>query len=113
MTAGIVQEPKTETASRVAERRKQRRFRFNAAISIENPDSCQCIQAHLSDLSLQGCYVVTRVPLPMGTTVEAAITKGGKSCAVQARVVYAQESKGMGLLFTAIEPERLQTLSTW
>jgi hypothetical protein len=113
MTTGRVQKPRTEKASPVSERRKHRRFRFNAAITIEDPDSCQSIQAHLSDLSLQGCYVVTGVPLLVGTTVEVTITRGAKSCAVQARVVYARESKGMSLLFTAIEPEYLRTLSTW
>src|SRR5579862_9568028 len=107
MRAGIVQEPTTETALPVAERRKHRRFRFNATINIEDPGACQCIQAHLSDLSLQGCHVVTRLPLPMGATIEATINKGGKSCAVEARVVYTEESKGMGLLFTAIKPEAL------
>lgn len=113
MTTGRGQKPKAEKASPIAERRRHRRFRFHAAITIQNSNSRQSIRAHFSDLSLQGCYVVTEVPLLVGTAVEVAITRGGKSCAVQARVVYARESKGMSLLFTAIDPEGLRTLSTW
>ena len=39
MTIGRVQKPRTEKASPVSERRKHRRFRFNAAITIEDSDS--------------------------------------------------------------------------
>ena len=31
----------------------------------------------------------------------------------RARVVYIQPGKGMGLMFTAVEPEQLGTLNTW
>jgi hypothetical protein len=113
MRPGRVQKPRPEKASLVHERRKHRRFRFNAAITIQDPDSCQIIQAHLSDLSLQGCYVVTGAHLLAGTPVDVTITRGGKSCAIQARVVYSRESKGMSLIFTDIAPVHLRTLSTW
>ena len=36
-----------------------------------------------------------------------------ESFEARARVVYIQPGKGMGLMFTAVEPEQLGTLNTW
>jgi hypothetical protein len=65
------------------------------------------------DLSEQGCYADTDSPLALGTDTEVRITKGPKSLQARARVVFNQPGKGMGLMFTALEPEHRQTLDTW
>jgi c-di-GMP-binding flagellar brake protein YcgR len=41
------------------------------------------------------------------------ITKGAQLFEARARVVYSRAGKGMGLVFTEIEPERQRTLETW
>jgi len=64
-------------------------------------------------LSQQGCYVDTNNPLPLGTVTDVRITKGTQLFQARTRVVYSRAGKGMGLMFTALEPEQLRTLETW
>ena len=49
----------------------------------------------------------------LGTPANVRMTKGAKSLEVQGRVVYVQPGKGMGLMFTAVNPEHGGTLDTW
>jgi len=76
-------------------------------------DSGARTNARVRDLSEQGCYADTDSPLPLGTDTEVRITKRAKSLQARARVVYNQPGKGMGLMFTALEPEHRQTLDAW
>jgi hypothetical protein len=64
-------------------------------------------------LSQQGCYVDTNEPLPLGTVTDVRITKGAQLFEAPARVVYSRASKGMGLVFTATEPEQNRILGMW
>jgi hypothetical protein len=91
----------------------QPRCTFTAAIEVVATEFGARIKTRVRELSQQGCYVDTDRPLPLGTTTDVRITKGAKSFAARARVVYNQPSKGMGLMFTAVEPEQLGTLDTW
>src|SRR5216683_3186564 len=70
-------------------------------------------ETHVRDLSQQGCYVDTSDALPLGTVTEVRIKKGAQRFEARARVVYSRAGKGMGLVFTAIDAERLRTLETW
>jgi hypothetical protein len=67
----------------------------------------------MRDLSQQGCYVDTDNALPLGRVADVRIRKGAQLFEARARVVYSRAGAGMGLVFTAIEPERLRTLETW
>jgi PilZ domain len=71
------------------------------------------IKSRVRDLSQQGCYVDTEHPLALGTETEVRITKGAKSFEALSRVVYNQPAKGMGLMFTAVDPAHLGTLDVW
>jgi len=64
-------------------------------------------------LSQQGCYVDTNSALPLGTVTDIRITKGAQLFEAHGRVVYSRASKGMGLVFTDIEPGQLGILETW
>jgi hypothetical protein len=64
-------------------------------------------------LSQQGCYIDTEKPLSLGSITQVRITKGPNSFEGRARVVFNQPGKGMGLMFTAVEPVHLTTLETW
>ena len=55
----------------------------------------------------------TNKPLPLGTVTDVRITKGTQLFEARGRVVYSRVGKGMGLVFTAIEPEQRDTLATW
>src|SRR6266849_4204677 len=96
-----------------ADRRIHPRYEFVAAVEVVAAESGARIETRVRDLSQQGCYVDTNNALPLGTLTDVRITKGAQLFEARARVVYSRASKGMGLVFTAIEPEQLRTLETW
>ncbi len=96
-----------------ADRRTHPRYAFAAVAEVVAVDSGARTNTRVRDLSEQGCYADTDSPLPLGTDTEVRITKRTKSLQAQARVVYNQPGKGMGLMFTALEPEHRQTLDSW
>jgi c-di-GMP-binding flagellar brake protein YcgR len=96
-----------------ADRRTYPRYEFIAAVELVAAESGARIETRVRDLSQQGCYVDTNNALPLGTVTDVRITKGAQLFEARARVVYSRASKGMGLVFTAIEPEQLRTLETW
>src|SRR6266403_1185197 len=96
-----------------AERQTHPRYEFTAAVEVVAPESGARIETRVRDLSQQGAYVDTNNPLPLGTVTDVRITKGAQLFDGRARVVYSRVGKGMGLVFTAIEPEQLRTLETW
>ena len=71
------------------------------------------METRVRDLSQEGCYVDTNNALPLGTVTDVRITKGAQLFEARGRVVYSRANKGMGLVFTAIEPEQLRILETW
>lgn len=96
-----------------ADRRIYPRYEFTAAVEVLAADSGARIETRVRDLSQQGCYVDTSGALPLGTVTDVRIKKGTQLFGAQARVVYSRAGKGMGLVFTAIEPEPLGTLEKW
>jgi hypothetical protein len=96
-----------------ADRRAHPRYAFTAFIEVVDARSGTRMTTRIRDVSLQGCYVDTDHPLFLGTATEIRITKGAKSFEARARVVFMQPGKGMGLMFTAVEPMHLPTLEAW
>jgi hypothetical protein len=96
-----------------ADRRAHPRYEFVAAVEVVAAESGARIETRVRDLSQQGCYVDTSNALPLGTVTDVRITKGAQSFAAHARVVYSRANKGMGLVFTAIEPEQRGILEIW
>ena len=89
------------------------RYRFTATVDVVEETSGMRITARVGNLSRRGCYVDTNSPFLLGAVAKVRITKGTEFFEAQARVVYSLVSKGMGLLFTAVEPEQRRTLATW
>jgi len=96
-----------------ADRRIHPRYKFSAAVELVAAESGARTETCVRDLSQQGCYVDTSDALPLGTVTDVRITKGAQLFEARARVVYSRATQGMGLVFTAIDAERLQTLETW
>src|SRR2546422_5738228 len=96
-----------------ADRRIHPRYKFSAAVELVAAESGARMETRVRDLSQQGCYVDTSDALPLGTVTEVRITKGSQRFEARARVVYSRATKGMGLVFTTIEPEQLRILETW
>src|SRR5713101_5371185 len=95
------------------DRRIHPRYEFTAAVELLAAESGARIATRVRDLSQQGCYVDTSDALPLGTVTDVRITKGAQLFEARARVVYSRATKGMGLVFTAVEPEHVRTLETW
>ncbi|HKV62991.1 MAG TPA: PilZ domain-containing protein [Candidatus Acidoferrum sp.] len=96
-----------------ADRRTHPRYEFIASAEIVAAESGARIAMRVRDLSQQGCYVDTSDALPLGTVTDVRITKGAQRFEARARVVYSRVATGMGLMFTAVAPEHLQTLDSW
>ena len=96
-----------------ADRRTHPRYEFTAAVEVVAAESGARMETRVRDLSQQGCYVDTNNALPLGTVTDVRISKGAQVFKAPARVVYSRAGKGMGLVFTTIEPEHLRTLETW
>jgi hypothetical protein len=95
------------------DRRTHPRYEFIAAVEVVAAETKARIETCVRDLSQQGCYVDTNNPLPLGTVTNLRITKGAQLFEARSRVVYSRMSKGMGLVFTDVKSEHLQTLETW
>lgn len=96
-----------------ADRRIHPRYEFIAAVELVAAEAGARIETRVRDLSQQGCYVDTTSALPLATVTDVRITKGAQLFEARARVVYSQAGKGMGLVFTTVEPEQLRTLDKW
>lgn len=96
-----------------ADRRSHPRYAFTAAVEVTAEEPGARLKTRLRDLSQQGCNVDTDSPFALGTATEVRISKGAESFEAQARVVYNQPGKGMGLMFTAVERQQHITLNKW
>jgi c-di-GMP-binding flagellar brake protein YcgR len=116
-TVGVTVEEEKPAGSSVAlagaDRRTHPRYTFTAAVEVVATESGARMETRVRDLSQQGCYVDTSNALSLGTVTDVCITKGAQLFEARARVVYSRASQGMGLMFTAIEPEQFRTLETW
>ena len=106
-----------ETASggvkgRASDRRTQPRYRFTATAELVEEKSGTRVEARIADISQRGCYAETSSPFPLGTSMNLQISKGADSLAASARVVYSSV-KGMGLAFSDVTEEQVQTLEKW
>src|SRR3984957_18110728 len=96
-----------------ADRRTHPRYAFTAAVEVIADEPGARLKTRVRDLSQQGCNVDTDSPFALGTVTDVRITKGRELFEAHARVVYNQPGKGMGLMFTVMEPQQLVTLNRW
>jgi hypothetical protein len=95
------------------ERRRTPRYPFKGSIEMREGTSPDKRTAHVSELSLNGCFVNTESPYPMGTTLAVKVFTETEFFEGQASVIYAQENRGMGLMFTETKPYYLMVLRKW
>jgi PilZ domain len=96
-----------------SERRGAARHPFIASAEETDLASGTRLSARVSELSLKGCYLDTLNPFPKGTQIRLVIFHGGATFTVPATVVYPQPNMGMGVVFSAVEPEQLEVLTKW
>jgi hypothetical protein len=96
------------------DRRRFARYSFIAQAEVKDmkPPHVR-IQARISDLGREGCYVDTISPFAVGTSVLIRVTRSDKAFSAQAMVLYATVGMGMGVKFTLVEPGELPVLEKW
>jgi hypothetical protein len=95
------------------ERRASTRYLFTATADVVDLETNTRLSARTSDLARGGCFVDTITTFPIGTNVSLRLPNGNKKFDGRARVVYEAPGSGMGLAFTAIEPDQLWVLEKW
>jgi hypothetical protein len=96
-----------------SERREAPRHPFIASAEETDLASGTRLSARVSELSLKGCYLDTLNPFPKGTQIRLVIFHGGATFTALATVIYPQPNMGMGVEFSAVEPEQLKVLLKW
>lgn len=96
-----------------AERRKNLRFPFTAAMEATDIKTGTKIIGRTSDLSLGGCYVDSLSPFPVGTDAKIKIQKDNVTFEAHAKVVFSSIGMGMGLAFVSAQPKQLKIFQKW
>jgi len=95
------------------ERRRSTRIPFAAGAEIIDEAENTRNTSQVSDLSLYGCFVQLPNPFPEGTPVTIEIYKDEDFVETAATVAYFMPKRGMGLTFTATEPQFAAILKKW
>ena len=112
--SAVAEVPAPSSAAKTeADRRSHPRYAFTAAVEVVAEEPGARLKTRVRDLSQQGCNVDTDSPFALGTVTDVRIAKGAELFEAHARVVYNQPGKGMGLMFTVVEPGQLATLNKW
>src|ERR1700683_2862820 len=96
-----------------AERRASQRFVVVASADVLDLNSGMRISARVADLSLSGCYMDCLSPLPVGSNMRLRISCNSQSVELKATVRFSHASLGMGVGFTALTPDQLETIGQW
>ena len=96
-----------------AERRDAQRYALICAAELMELGASARISARTTDLSLQGCYIDTLNPFPVGTRVRLQLTKNDQPLQFHATVTSCHMGSGMGLIFEQPTPEQSATLQSW
>lgn len=95
------------------ERRSSPRYAFTATAEVVDMKSRTRMNTRISDLSLEGCYVDTNAPFPVGIRVRIRVTASKKAFECHGDVVYSLPNMGMGIRFGEIETSQLEILNKW
>ena len=96
-----------------AEKRSSPRYPFSCAVEVLDVSAKTRLTGRVSDISREGCYIDTISPFAPKAGVLVRIKKDNQAFETKATVVYSQDGMGMGLAFTAAEPEQLRVLDSW
>jgi PilZ domain len=103
----------SDAGSRYSERRSVPRYPVATQAEVIEPLSNLRLVAHVTEISLNGCFVTVEQPLPRHSVFQVRMTHEGEPLEAWARVVYVQAGKGMGASFLKIEEKPLGLLRSW
>jgi hypothetical protein len=95
------------------ERRRTPRYPFTGSVEMRQGTSEDKITAKVRELSLNGCYVETVSPYPVGTALGVKVFTATEFFEAQASVVFVDENLGMGLMFRETRPYFIAVLRKW
>ena len=95
------------------DRRRSPRYPFNGSIEMREGSSQDMRTAHVSGLSMNGCFVDTESPYAVGTSLAVKVFTESEFFEGQATVIYTQGKRGMGLIFKETKPFYLMVLRKW
>lgn len=93
-----------------ANRRKTSRHRLNCPVRIREKGVEAALNAVLSDISLDGCYIETLQPFPMGMVLEVTMRLADLEVRAVGSVCSVHPRTGMGVSFTDIDAENRRRL---
>ena len=105
--------PPEGKATAVAERRHCQRYPFICPAQLIDLGGNARISARTADLSLDGCYIDTLNPFPVGTRVRLQMAKNNQRLEMLATVTACHRGSGMGLIFEQPTPAQKATLDAW
>jgi hypothetical protein len=95
------------------ERRRTPRYPFTGSVEMRQAASEDKITAKVRELSLNGCYVETVSPYPVGTALGVKVFTPTEFFEAQASVIFVDENQGMGLMFRETRPYFVAVLRKW
>ena len=96
-----------------SERRAVPRFSFIAVAEIIEPSSDTHLSGRVSEISSKGCYVDILNTLPKGTPIRVRIVTDTGAFDSAGKIIYVQESMGMGIAFVEPGPNQQAVLDSW
>jgi len=89
------------------------RYSFVATVEVTDTTSQTRLELRIAELSRRGCFMDTMNPLPLDTPLKVVISKDHATFSTDGKVIYVQESIGMGVAFLNPSPEKLKILDSW
>jgi hypothetical protein len=86
-------------------RRSAPRFDCDRGVQYWTDQSASPISGRLDNISLGGCYVTTKFPLPRYARVQLILHLYGMKIPAQGEVRASDDGHGMGIMFTTLEKE--------
>ena len=86
-------------------RRSAPRFDCDRGVQYWTDQSASPISGRLDNISMGGCYVSTKFPLPRYTRVQLILHVYGMKIPAQGEVRASDDGHGMGIMFTTLEKE--------
>lgn len=89
------------------------RYPFVAEVRATNLASGTQIYGETEDLSIGGCCIRTREPMPRGSSILVEIKKSGILFVTRATVAYSLAAEAMGVIFLNVPSEQMPILAGW
>jgi len=96
-----------------ANKRTVPRYNLIATAAIVEPVSEMKIAGRISEISRKGCYVDVLNTLPVGTPIRLEVSRDKGIFKSDGKIIYVQESVGMGVAFAETPDDQLMILDSW